>query len=207
MIRAILFDMDGVLIDARDWHFDALNKALALFGFTISRESHLSALDGLPTRAKLDILSKTQGLPRGLREFLNALKQAYTLEIGVQRCKPQFNHQFALSRLRADGYRLAVCSNSVRQTVETLMRLSSLEPYLEVLLSNEDVSRSKPAPDIYLKAMELLQVTPQECLILEDNEHGIQAAEASGAHLLKVGLPEDVTYQRIKACIADLENG
>jgi beta-phosphoglucomutase len=206
MIKAVLFDMDGVLIDAKDWHYEALNRALLHFGYAISRESHLSTFDGLPTRQKLKVLSKVRGLPEGLHEFLNKLKQVYTLEITHQRCKPSFNHQYALSKLKAEGYIVAVCSNSVRQSVETMMELSALNSYLDLIVSNEDVSNGKPDPEMYLMAMETIGVRPEECLILEDNDHGIQAALASGGHLLKIGVPEDVTYQAIKARISEIQS-
>jgi HAD superfamily hydrolase (TIGR01509 family) len=205
MIKAILFDMDGVLIDAKDWHYYALNRALEHFGFTISRESHLSTFDGLPTRQKLRMLTASRGLPEGLHDFLNNLKQNYTLEISYQRCKPVFNHQYALSRLKADGYKLAVCSNSVRQSIEAMMKLSSLDIYLDHLISNEDVEKGKPDPEMYIKAMTIFDIKPDECLILEDNDHGIQAANASGGHLLKIGVPDDVTFQAIKTRIAEVE--
>ena len=204
MIRAVLFDMDGVLIDAKDWHYEALNRALAHFGFRISRESHLSTFDGLPTRKKLEMLTKARGLPEQLHEFINTLKQDYTLEISQTRCKPSFNHQYALSKLKAEGYKIAVCSNSVRQSVETMMEFSALEPYIDLLISNEDVSKGKPDPEMYIKAMSTLKVKPEECLILEDNDHGIQAAIASGGNLLKIGVPDDVTYQAIKTRIAEI---
>ena len=204
MIKAVLFDMDGVLIDAKDWHYEALNKALKHFGFGISRESHLSTFDGLPTREKLKMLTKARGLPEQLHEFINALKQTYTLEISHKRCKPSFNHQYALSKLKAEGYKIAVCSNSVRQSVETMMQFSALEPYLDLLISNEDVSKGKPDPEMYIQAMSTLEVKPEECLILEDNDHGIQAAIASGGNLLKIGVPDDVTYQAIKGRIAEI---
>lgn len=206
MIKAILFDMDGVLIDAKDWHYDALNRALGHFGYTISRESHLSTFDGLPTRQKLKLLSKSRGLPTGMHEFLNALKQSYTLEISHQRCKPVFNHQYALSRLKRDAYKIAVCSNSVRQSVEAMMRLSALHPFLDIMVSNEDVVHGKPDPEMYCAAMAGLGVAPGECLVLEDNEHGIAAALASGAHLMKISQPRDVTYHAIKARIAEIES-
>lgn len=205
MIKAILFDMDGVLIDAKDWHYDALNRALEHFGYTISRESHLSTFDGLPTRRKLQMLSNSKGLPSGLHEFLNQLKQSYTIEISYQRCKPVFNHQYALSKLRREGYKMAVCSNSVRQSIEAMMKLSALAPYLDLIVSNEDVAKGKPDPEMYNKAMTTLGVAPDECLILEDNDHGIQAAKASGGHLLKIGVPDDVTYQGIKSRINEVE--
>jgi HAD superfamily hydrolase (TIGR01509 family) len=205
MIKAILFDMDGVLIDAKDWHYEALNRALEHFGYTISRESHLSTFDGLPTRKKLQLLTDSRGLPKGLHNFIHALKQSYTLEISYERCKPMFNHQYALSRLKKDGCKLAVCSNSVRQSIEAMMSLSSLSVFLDLLVSNQDVKKGKPNPEMYLKAMQILNVEPHECLILEDNEHGIQAAVASGGHLLKIGIPDDVTYQAITNRISEIE--
>lgn len=197
--------MDGVLIDAKDWHYEALNQALALFGYTISRESHFSTFDGLPTRQKLKLLTKSRDLPEGLHELLNSLKQNYTLAISHQRCKPAFNHEFALSRLKREGFNLAVCSNSVRLSVETMMCLSGLAPYIDLMVSNQDVRKSKPDPEMYLKAMEHFKLKPEECLILEDNEHGIQAARASGGHLMKIGVPEDVTFGAIKARIYEIE--
>ena len=205
MIKAILFDMDGVIIDAKDWHYEALNRALEHFGFTISRESHLSTFDGLPTRRKLELLSDSLGLPRGLHTFINSLKQAYTIELSYQRCKPVFNHQFALSKLKEDGYMLAVCSNSVRPSIEAMMSLSNLDSHLDLVLSNQDVSKGKPDPEIYIKAITSFGLTPDECLILEDNEHGIKAAVASGAHLLKIGVPADVTYSAIVQRIKEIE--
>jgi beta-phosphoglucomutase len=206
MIKAILFDMDGVLIDAKDWHYEALNRALEHFGYTISRDSHLSTFDGLPTREKLKILSAARDLPLGLHDFLNELKQGYTLEFSYQRCKPVFNHQYALSRLKCDGYKIAVCSNSVRRSVESMMKLSALENHLDLVISNEDVTKGKPDPEMYLSAMHTLKVNPEECLILEDNDHGIQAATASGGHLLKIGVPDDVTYENIKTRIIEIES-
>ena len=205
MIKAILFDMDGVLIDAKDWHYEALNRALNHFGYTISRESHLSTFDGLPTRDKLKILTESYGLPKGLHSFINELKQAYTLEISSAQCKPTFNHQFCLSRLKKSGYKIAVCSNSIRNSVEEMMRLSKLSPYIDLIISNEDVRLGKPDPEMYIKAMEKLNVLPHECLILEDNDHGIQAAISSGGHLLKIGVPSDVTYMNITDKLTKLE--
>ena len=205
MIKAILFDMDGVLVDAKDWHYDALNRAIGHFGYNISRESHLSTFDGLPTREKLRMLSSSRGLPEGLHSFINALKQEYTLEISYQRCKPVFNHQYALTRLKEDGYKIAVCSNSVRQSIETMMRLSALSAKLDLIVSNQDVEKGKPDPEMYLKAMNSFNLEPHECLILEDNENGIQAAAASGGHLLRINLPDDVTYHAIKNRISEIE--
>jgi beta-phosphoglucomutase len=125
-IKAVIFDMDGVLIDAKEWHFETLNKALKLFGAEISRYDHLVTFDGLPTKKKLEMLSLEGGFPRGLHGFINELKQQYTMEVVYTKCKPVFQQQYALSRLKSDGYKLAVCSNSIRKSVEIMMEKSSL---------------------------------------------------------------------------------
>ncbi|MDI6773839.1 MAG: HAD family phosphatase [Verrucomicrobiota bacterium] len=204
-IRAIIFDMDGVLIDAREWHFEALNRALGLFGLEISRYDHLTTFDGLPTRKKLQLLSLEKGLPPALHSFINEMKQIYTMEIVHARCKPVFCHEFALSRLRQDGYSLVVCSNAVRASVRVMMERACLLPYLEFFLSNEDVERAKPDPDIYNKAIAALKRKPEECLVVEDNENGVKAALASGSHLMKVNGVQDVHYAAIKQRIAEAE--
>lgn len=78
-IKAVIFDMDGVLIDAKDWHYEALNQALELFGYKISRYDHLVTFDGLPTKKKLEMLTIEKGLPKGLHKFINHMKQIYTM--------------------------------------------------------------------------------------------------------------------------------
>src|SRR5579872_1178148 len=83
-IKLVLFDMDGVLIDAKDWHYEALNRALGHFGLTIGRDEHLTLYDGLPTRRKLEMLSKSRGLPAKLHRFINDLKQNYTAAITIE---------------------------------------------------------------------------------------------------------------------------
>lgn len=206
-IKAILFDMDGVLIEAKDWHYEALNKALALFGYEITRAEHLSAYDGLPTSVKLKKLTLEKGLPEKLHKFINEMKQQYTVQIIQEQCRPRFNHEFALSKLQAEGYRIAVCSNSIRMTIEMMMDYAKLSKYLEFIVSNQDVKNAKPDPEIYLTAMEKMGLKPAECLICEDNDNGIKAALSSGGHLLTIVTVDDVNYDNIKASIARIEGG
>ncbi len=204
MIKAVIFDMDGVLIEAKDWHYEALNKALNLFGHTISRHDHLTTYDGLPTSRKLDMLSVERELPVGLHRFINEMKQIYTMEIVYAQCKPTFVHQYALSSLKNLGYKLAVASNSIRNTVEVMMEKARLDQYLDLKLSNEDVDSPTPAPEIYTKAIVSLGLSPDECLIVEDNENGIRAARASGAHVLVVADVEDVNLENITNRIQEI---
>lgn len=204
-IKAVIFDMDGVLIDAKDWHYEALNRALNHFGFNISRYDHLVTFDGLPTRKKLEMLSQEHGLPMMMHAFINELKQIYTTEMVQARCKPMFQHEYALSNLKAMGYKLAVASNSVRDTIELMMEKSNLAQFLECIVSNQDVIHGKPDPEIYLKTMKQLGVKPEETLVLEDNEHGIAAARAAGTHLMIIGEVTDVTLDGIMQHINQVE--
>jgi len=203
-IKAVIFDMDGVLIDAKDWHYEALNKALRLFGTEISRVEHETVFDGLPTKEKLEILSQERGLSRSLHGFINEMKQIYTMEMVTTMCHPMFHHEFALSRLSNLGYRLAVASNSIRKTVSLMMEKSHLIKYLDFYLSNEDVTRGKPDPEMYTLAINKLELSPGECLIIEDNENGLKAAYASGAHVLKVDTVYDVNITNIKNRINEI---
>ena len=204
-IRAILFDMDGVLIDAREWHYQSLNRALQLFGKAISRQDHLDNFDGLPTRKKLEQLTRHRGLPRELHEFVNDLKQKHTFHIINENCHPNFRHEYALSKLKSEGYKLALCSNSIRRSVKLMMELSNLGQYFDTILSNEDVTNPKPDPQIYQLAMKKLGLNADHCLIVEDNDNGVKAATDAGGFLLRVQSPKDVTYDSVKRAIKNLE--
>jgi beta-phosphoglucomutase len=205
MIKAVIFDMDGVLIEAKDWHFNALNKALSLFGYEISRFEHLTTYDGLPTSRKLEMLTIEHGLPKELHEFINEMKQRYTMEIVHTQCKPRFTHEYALSQLKTKGYKLGLASNSIRSTVEVMLKKACLDCYLDIILTNEDVKYPKPDSEIYIKAIDLLGLLPGETLIVEDNENGIKAAKASGAHVLVVRDVEDANIKNIMAKILEVE--
>jgi beta-phosphoglucomutase len=197
MIKAIVFDMDGVLIEAKDWHYEALNKALRLFGYEISRVDHLATYDGLPTSRKLQMLSIERGLPIELHKFINEMKQQYTMEIVQTQCKPTFIHEYALSKLKSEGYKLGVASNSIRSTIDVMMKKSCLHGYFDVMLSADDVTNAKPNPEIYETAIQRLGLDPSEVLIVEDNENGIKAARSSGAHVLVVEHVDDVNYTNL----------
>jgi len=196
-IRAVLFDLDGVLVDATEWHYEALNRALGLFGYTISRYEHLTTYNGLPTRKKLEMLSVEKNLPRGLHSMIGKIKQKYTREEIMRKCIPVFEKELMIRQLKREGYKLAVCSNSVRESLERMLLASGIVEQFDFLVSNEDVKQPKPHPEMYLLACEKLGVAPSECVIVEDADHGLEAARKAGAHVCQVsGFPE-VEYDRI----------
>jgi beta-phosphoglucomutase len=206
-IKAVIFDMDGVLIEAKDWHYDALNRALGLFGHGISRYDHLVTYDGLPTVTKLDMLTLERDLPRALHDFINELKQKYTIELVHQHCKPRFYHEYALSKLKSQGYRIGCGSNSVRPSIEIMLEKSDLMKYMEVVVSAQEVESPKPSPDMYDKIISGFELKPEECLIVEDNENGIKAAKASGAHVLIIKEVDEVNIDNLKRKIEEINRG
>lgn len=202
MIKAVLFDLDGVLVDAREIHYLALNKALAKFNYTITREEHLSTYDGLPTTKKLQLLTERKGLPQELYNEIWELKQKETLEI-INKMERDERLANLLRELRLRGYRLAVCSNSIREATKLMLLRKGFLEHIEFFLSNQDVAYPKPSPEMYLKAMIQLGVKPKECLIVEDSHHGRQAAIDSGAHLCGVENSSDVTLEKIEKAIEE----
>lgn len=198
MIKAIIFDVDGVLVDATDWHYNALNRALEVFAYGISRSEHVAFFNGLPTRVKLEILSQTAGLPRSLHSFIGTLKQKFTLEEVGSKCTRDEIAVALLESLKREGYKLGVCSNAVRETVEVVLEKKGIRGLFDVILSNEDVKACKPDPEIYLACAEELDVQPFDCLVVEDAIPGIQAAYAAGMEVAICRNPKEVDFQFVK---------
>lgn len=191
-VDAVIFDMDGVLIDARDWHYRALNEALALFGTSIPYDEHIARFDGLPTRDKLNVLSAEGRLPRHLHQLVNDVKQERTLREAAALCFPVVEHLLLISWLKSQGLKIGVATNSIRATSTTMLQFARILDQLDCLITNEDVTLAKPHPDIYLKACETLGVLPARSLVVEDNPVGVESAVAAGCPVIKVNGPEDV---------------
>ena len=198
-IKVVLFDLDGVLVESRDMHYLALNKALESINpkYVISRDEHLSTFDGLPTTKKLHKLSELKGLPENLHHEVWKRKQASTIEVINEEYKPEDRIVKIFKELKAQGYKMAVCSNSIRETTKMILLRKGLIEYIEFFVTNEDVSKPKPNPEMYLKAMMSLGVSPKQCVIVEDSHIGREAAISSGAHLCAVMNSADLTYGKV----------
>ncbi len=190
--KAVLFDLDGVLVDMPKGHYEALNKALGLFGARIGEDEHLEFFNGLPTRKKIERLEDQGRLPSGLKEFINTVKQKYTKEIIPDYCVPDYSKIILLKTLRARGFKLACCSNSIKETLNMMLSSAHLIDFFDLIIGNDEVKNPKPHPEIYIKAFERFNLKPSECIIIEDSPHGIEAARASGAMVLEVRGCSDV---------------
>ena len=192
MIKLIIFDLDGVLVEAKNIHFDALNEALPT-ECKIEWNEHLSKYDGLKTNQKLEMLTKDKGLHPNTYEHVWELKQKITLE-KLQNLQHSNQLIFCMKELISHGYKLACCSNSIRKTVLTVLSKLGIIEYFDLIISNEDVKNSKPHPEMYWKAMSMMGYLPEETLIVEDSPYGLLAASRSKANVMRVGSPKEVTY-------------
>jgi len=205
MVKLIIFDMDGVLVEAKNIHFEALNKALGK-QYSITWDEHLNKYDGLKTHQKLEMLTTEKHLPRSLYDRVWKDKQKYTLE-ALEQLQPNITLQSVFSALVEDGYKIAVCSNSIEETVLTVLNKLGIRKFVDLVFSNEHVLNSKPHPEMYWRAMYQARVLPEETLIIEDSPYGLLAAHRSCAHVMRVKNPYDVTYTRITFKLFEIENG
>ena len=194
-IKGVFFDLDGVLVEAKLIHYDALNEALP-DEYKISWKDHLSIYDGLKTNQKLDMLHERKGLPKSMFEEVWNNKQSITQD-RLKNLKSSKDLIEVFTTLKAKGIKVAVCSNSIRATVVTVLSKLGLIELVDFFVSNEDVSNSKPHPEMYWKAMVQFNLNPSEVMIVEDSPHGLKAASNSGAHVLRVKNPEEVTVNNI----------
>ena len=203
-IKLVVFDLDGVLVDAREIHYESLNTALKSCGeeYVISRDEHLAKYDGLSTSKKLKILAKEKGLPAHLHDEIWSKKQKETLKI-IDQFTPDYRVIEILKELKEKGIAVACATNSIRDTAKLQLIRKGFFEYIDYMYSNQDVENSKPHPEIYMKCMLRNKVSPHETLIVEDSHHGRKAAIESGAHLCAVIDSKDVTMEKIFNCIRE----
>jgi HAD superfamily hydrolase (TIGR01509 family) len=204
-IKLIIFDLDGVLVEAKAIHYDALNKALGK-EYAIEWNEHLSIYDGLKTNQKLEMLTKRKGLPTEQHKEVWERKQKYTLQM-LADLKSSSDIISCMATLAHYGYKLAVCSNSIRKTVLTVLAKLEIIEYMDLIISNEDVKNSKPHPEMYWKAMSIMSCLPEQTLIVEDSPYGLLAASRSKSHILRVNSPKDITYININKKLEEINSG
>lgn len=208
MIKLIIFDLDGVLVDTRNDHYKALNMALESIDpkYVISKEEHLAKFDGLPTTKKLRLLTKDKGLPVELYDTIWKKKQEMTSKIIENEYQADLRVIEILRHLKELGYTLAVASNAVRSTVKNILLKKGFMSFIDFYYSNQDVINHKPHPEIYFKCMSTAGVNVKETLIVEDSHIGREAALSSGAFLCAVENPNDLTEKKLKDSLLQAED-
>ncbi|KAI8914594.1 HAD-like domain-containing protein [Gorgonomyces haynaldii] len=199
IVKLIIFDLDGVLIDSRELHYEALNRALEEVDprYVIPLDEHLTKYDGRPTTAKLNMLTAEKGLPKELHDTVWRLKQEKTFEVINDTFKFDDRLRMVLSGLKQRGYTLYCASNSIFKTILLMLLRKGLLEFFDYILSCEDVLHPKPAADIYIQCMRRENLDCREVMIVEDSQVGRRAALLSGAHLCPVENPSDVTLEKL----------
>ena len=205
--KLVIFDLDGVLIDSRNLHYNTLNNALAKVdpNYVINIEEHLSLYDGLPTSKKLSLLTEKKGLPVQDHQQVWEDKQRAAISV-LSNLQPDQKLISYFKQLKDLNYQVAVASNSIRNTVKTtLLKLGILE-YTDYFVSNEDVARNKPFPEMYWKCMVACNALPKDTVIFEDSHIGRQGAVDSSAHLIAIEDRHDMSQYKIDKAIEILSN-
>ena len=180
MAKAVIFDMDGVLIDSEliylEWLIDYLNQR----GYIVDREQ-LEQSIGLSSELTIELMEKIYGTGRALWEDFLKVTASYPLDYndilfdGIKEL---------VEYLAEKRVRLAIASASPRDEIEEMLKETGLSKWIQVVLSGEELKESKPNPEIYLVAAEKLDVDIKKCIIVEDSKYGIEAGKRAGAYVI-----------------------
>ena len=205
-MKLIVFDLDGVLLDFCEVHYETLNQAICEIAgqsFSISREEHETTYNGRSTRAKLAMLGERKGLAPLLFEEIFIRKQQLTA-VAVSRVSKSDILVSTLKRLRDNGYQTACATNCIRATLDSALDALGIRDLFTFTISNEDVCFPKPDPEIYELCHRKAGVTPSETLIFEDSPVGLAAAGASGSKVVCVPTPSSLTEEFVMTSLTPI---
>jgi len=192
----IIFDLDGVLVDACEWHRMALNEALKeSCDCEITLEEHYSIFNGIPTRVKLNKLTEMGRIDKSFHESIYTLKQSLTVDIIEKNAKNRPEKQEMIKALRDSGATVACYTNSIRKTANLMLKKTGVLDMFDYVLTNQDVAKPKPDPEGYIFLMNHFQFDPENTYIIEDSPKGLAAAHASGANVIQVKNPDEVNIE------------
>jgi HAD superfamily hydrolase (TIGR01509 family) len=185
-IRAVIFDMDGVLADSEPWWNEIDAALLGEHGVTYRGEYHREVL-GVSYPVAIEFYRKTFGVTAPLDELMRRRAEIAT-EFFAKHIGLFPSTKSVLEELRQMNLRLAVGTSSVSTSARPFLDRHQLTAFFEVIVTGDEVAHGKPHPDIYLRAAEKLRVPPEDCLVIEDALSGIAAAKA--ANMRVVAIPD-----------------
>ena len=179
MIEGVIFDMDGVIMDSEPIHYKVEKAILANFGESFEFDDHARFV-GQTTRDLWRALCNERKIPQSY-EVLALLDNAdYMQELENGEIEPIAGIVEFMEICRNRGLPMVVASSAIRKNIQTVIRRFEIEHFFEGSVSGQDVENTKPNPEIFLKAAEIIKVTPKNCLVIEDAKHGVEAAKAAG---------------------------
>jgi HAD superfamily hydrolase (TIGR01509 family) len=179
MLKAVIFDMDGVIIDSEPFHWEVNKKIFKLLGIRVSKKDYKKYIGSSNTNMWTDLKARF-GLPQPLEDLVNIQVNGNVDFLRENKFGPIEGITALLSDLKKNDIAIGLASSSPSVAIDIVLRKFKIENYFSVKVSGEDFKKSKPAPDIFLRAARLMQVPPAQCAIIEDSAHGVAAALAAG---------------------------
>ncbi|MBB1645762.1 beta-phosphoglucomutase [Sphingobacterium sp. UME9] len=190
-VKAVIFDLDGVLVDTAIYHFQAWHRLAEDLGYSFSIVDN-EQLKGVSRIESLELILKWAGVEKSEAEKadLLVLKNQWYLEL-IEQLSP--DHVLSgslelLKKLQEKGIKIGLGSAS--KNAMGILEKTGIIPYFDALIDGNVVQLSKPNPEVFLKGAEVLEIAPAHCLVLEDAQAGIDAARAAGMQVIGIGLEE-----------------
>lgn len=198
-IKAVIFDMDGVIIDSEGLWRQAQREALASWGAAVSEEECETLTKGKRLDEIARVWCRHCQLAIAPQQLEQRILQRITALIAANGQAMAGVHE-ALDYFRAQGYSIALATSSSRQVIAAVLNKLALWPYFDVVSSADDEAWGKPHPAVYLSTLGKLGRSPGECLAIEDSFHGFCAAQAAGIPTIVIA--EDCRHPRFAAAVA-----
>jgi beta-phosphoglucomutase family hydrolase len=206
MNRAVLWDLDGTLVDSADYHWRAWRDTLARAGSAITYEQFLDGF-GQKNDRILRMWFGADLAPRRIEELGGDKEAAYRRITEAEGLSPLPGAAAWLESLRQSGWKQAIASSAPRANVDLMLRVAGLERYFDARVAAEDVSIGKPDPEVFLAAASQLGLTPSRCIVVEDALAGIEAARRAGMKCIGVTTVMPLPADIFVATLANLSPG
>lgn len=182
--HAVIFDMDGVLVDSEPFHVQNEKLMFRKLGLDISDEEHARYM-GTATDVMWEQIIRERNLPLDVAETtFQTIQQEIPFFQSLEKIEPMPGLVNLLEKLQKSGIPMAVASSSDKAIIDIILEKSGLRKYFSHAVSSSEIGKSKPEPDVFLHAARLLGVPPENCLVFEDSRNGIKAARAAGMYCI-----------------------
>jgi HAD superfamily hydrolase (TIGR01509 family) len=181
MLKAVIFDMDGVIIDSEPTHMKLENEAYKKLGIDVSTDEHHSFV-GTTSYYMWEVLKNKYNLNQTLEELVDYDRNIYFKYLVSDECEIILidGVKELIKNLYENGVKLAIASSSPLNVIEAIAKKFKIEQYFEAFVTGDFVKKSKPEPDIFIYASEKLGVSPRNCVVIEDSHNGVLAAKKAG---------------------------
>jgi HAD superfamily hydrolase (TIGR01509 family) len=196
MIRAVLFDFDGVVVNSEPFHLRSFRELLAPLGIKISESRHYSEFVGIGSNAIIAMLFKEHGINYDVKPWVEKRKAIFQRYVAMGKVKPKKGVRKLLIALKKKGIRTAIVSGGHSSNIKSALEKIKLEGFFDILVSLEDVKRRKPHPEGFLLAARRLGVKPSQCIAIEDSNSGVSAAHSAKMKVVCIKSPVKINRKK-----------